>query len=102
MRIAICAVTLEELEFGFSSKPQPDVRKKYAAILEHMIDVLPVTSEIAIRAGALRAGHRRSGRTRGQADMLIAATAAIHGLTLVTRNVRDFEGCGIKLLNPWT
>ena len=35
------------------------------------------------------------------ADMLIAATAQIHALTLVTRNVRDFDGCGIAVLNPF-
>ncbi len=34
--------------------------------------------------------------------MLIAATAQIHALTIVTRNVRDFDGCGIGLLNPFT
>jgi predicted nucleic acid-binding protein len=34
--------------------------------------------------------------------MLIAATAAHHGLVLVTRNVRDFDGCGVSLLNPFS
>jgi len=38
---------------------------------------------------------------RDQPDMLIAATAQVHGLTLVTRNSKDFEGCGISLLNPF-
>ena len=39
---------------------------------------------------------------RAQPDMLIAATAQIHGLTVVTRNVRDFDGCGIAVLNPFS
>ena len=43
-----------------------------------------------------------AGQVREQADMLIAATAQIHALTLVTRNVRDFDGCGIAVLNPFT
>ncbi|WP_335229852.1 plasmid stability protein stbB [Nostoc sp.] len=34
--------------------------------------------------------------------MMIAATAQIHQLTLVTRNIRDFDGCGIPLLNPFS
>jgi len=41
-------------------------------------------------------------QTRSQSDMLIAATAQLHALTLVTRNSDDFEGCGIPQLNPFT
>ena len=61
----------------------------------------PVTSDIATRAGNLRGSFKRRGLVREQADMLIASTAQAHGLTLVTRNVRDFDGCGIPLLNPF-
>ncbi|MEM6839922.1 MAG: hypothetical protein AAF609_24185 [Cyanobacteria bacterium P01_C01_bin.120] len=39
--------------------------------------------------------------TRTQADMLIAATAQVHNLALVTRNTRDFENCDIQILNPF-
>ena len=38
---------------------------------------------------------------RNTVDSLIAATARVHGLTVVTRNTGDFEGCGVPLLNPW-
>jgi len=64
-------------------------------------EVVPVTKEIARRAGELRGELSRRGITRLQADMLIAATAQLHGLTLVTRNVRDFAECGVPLLNPF-
>ena len=50
---------------------------------------------------ALEWGRISAGRTRGPADALIAATAIVYGLTLVTRNIRDFEDLPIKLLNPW-
>ncbi|XGB40582.1 MAG: hypothetical protein LVT47_02890 [Cyanobacteria bacterium LVE1205-1] len=49
----------------------------------------------------MRGGFRIQGITRSQADILIAATARVHNLTLVTRNIRDFEDCGISLLNPF-
>jgi toxin FitB len=62
---------------------------------------LPVTTTISEYAGNLRGFHRTKGRVRHQADMLIAATAKIHDLTLVTRNTKDFDNCGIAILNPF-
>lgn len=62
--------------------------------------VLPTTFEIAKRSGELRDLLRTRGQTRAQADMPIAATALEHQLTVVTRNVKDFENCGITPLNP--
>jgi len=64
-------------------------------------DVFPVTVEIARRCGAMRARLRAAGALRTQADMLIAATALEHDLVLVTRNERDFDGCGLRLVNPF-
>ena len=58
--------------------------------------VLPVTTEIAYRWGAISAD-----RTRPVVDTYLAATAIVHGLTLVTRNERDFVGINVRLLNPW-
>ena len=63
--------------------------------------ILPVTHAIADRWGALDAAEQRKGRAMKTADGLIAATALEHGLTLVTRNVKDFSGLLIELLNPW-
>ncbi len=58
---------------------------------------LPVTEAIAIEWGRIAAL-----RPRGDADGLIAATALVHDLILVTRNVADFEDTGVTILNPWT
>ena len=63
--------------------------------------ILPVTENIAERWGTLTAEQRRRGRQITMADGLIAATALEHGLVLVTRNVKDFDGLGITILNPW-
>lgn len=57
---------------------------------------LPVTETIALRAASLHVPNPRP-----PLDSLIAATALVHGLTVVTRNVADFAPMGVKLLNPW-
>ena len=46
-------------------------------------------------------GRLNAGAPRNTVDSLVAATASIHGLTVVTRNTGDFEGCGVPLINPW-
>src|SRR5579875_2306560 len=46
-------------------------------------------------------GRLNATRTRNTVDSLIAASARVHGLTVVTRNTADFEGCGVSVLNPW-
>lgn len=57
---------------------------------------LPVGMDVAEVGGELMAV-----RTRGWADALIAATALVHGLTLVTRNTADFDDEGLRVVNPW-
>ncbi len=58
--------------------------------------ILPVDAPVALRCAALHVPNPRSYR-----DSLIAATAMVHGMTVVTRNVSGFEPTGVKLLNPW-
>ena len=58
--------------------------------------ILPIDTAVALRCAALHAPNRRSER-----DALIAATALVHGMTVVTRNAGDFESTGVALLNPW-
>ena len=63
--------------------------------------ILPVTKPIAERWGILDAECQLRGRPANTADGMIAATALQHGFTVVTRNVRDFAGLGVPILNPW-
>jgi toxin FitB len=59
--------------------------------------ILAVDIAVAQRCAALHIPNPRADR-----DALIAATAIVHGLTIVTRNVQDFEPTGVAILNPWT
>jgi predicted nucleic acid-binding protein len=58
--------------------------------------ILAIDTPVALRCAALHVPDPRSYR-----DSLIAATALVHGMTVVTRNVRDFESTGVEVLNPW-
>ena len=102
--IHVSVVTLEELAFGVARAPS-ERRSRLSRWLDALLDarpvILDVTTAIARASGELRAAREALGRRVAQADMLIAATALTLGLTLVTRNRRDFEGCGLTVLNPF-
>jgi predicted nucleic acid-binding protein len=99
--VILSAITVEEIFFGLAAKPTPRIERWFEGFLETDCQVLEVTASIARHAGVLRGQLARRGRSRTQADMLIASTAARHGLTLATRNERDFEDCGVSVHNPF-
>ena len=96
----ISVISVEEIFYGLAWRPNERLHSWMADYLQRQ-DILPITEPIGRRAGELRGEFARRGIVREQADMLIAATAQIHALTLVTRNTRDFESCAIGLLNPF-
>ncbi|MBW4481041.1 MAG: type II toxin-antitoxin system VapC family toxin [Tildeniella torsiva UHER 1998/13D] len=100
--IALSVITLEEITYGLRAKPNARIQDWFQGFLGTSCQILPITPEIAQRSGILRGSLRATGMTRTQADMLIAATAQVHQLTLVTRNTRDFEDCAVMILNPFT
>lgn len=87
-----------------------DGRRKQA--LQHWLEhellarfsgrILPVELEAALEWGLVGAARERAGRPAPVTDSLIAATAIVHNLVLVTRNQKDFSGYPVKVLNPWS
>ena len=100
--VSLSVVTVEEIYFGLAWKPNQRIQSWFENFLAEGCEICPVTTEVARRCGLLRGGLAARGRPRTQADMLIAATAQANQLTLVTRNRRDFEDCGIALLDPFS
>lgn len=100
-QVAVSAISVDEVFFGLAWRPNARVRDWMEAFFQRH-DVLPISEAIARGAGELRGQLAALGSVRHQADMLIAATAQVHQLTLVTRNTKDFERCGIGLLNPFS
>jgi toxin FitB len=98
----LCAVTIGELQSGVEITREQDAER--AAEIEQWLEAVAETwNVIAMDARAFRAWaklmHRRSDRPIE--DAMIAATAKTHDLTVVTRNVRDFEVFGVPTLNPF-
>ena len=63
--------------------------------------VLTFDVAAALEYAAVFAARRRAGRPPSMADTMIAAIARAHDAIVVTRNVRDFDGCGVEVINPW-
>ncbi|MEN9313670.1 MAG: hypothetical protein RIS35_63 [Pseudomonadota bacterium] len=99
--IALSVVTVEEIAFGLAWRPNAVLQAWFDDTLSRY-ELLSVTPGIARHAGAMRGAFAARGIRRSQADLLIAATAHAHQLPLVTGNLRDFEGCGVPLLDPFS
>jgi hypothetical protein len=100
----LSVMTVLELDLGVLQVERRDPRQ--GAVLrawleQHVLPafsgrVLPVDTAVARRCAMLHVPDPRSER-----DALIAATALVHGMTIVTRNVADFEPTGVPVLDPW-
>jgi predicted nucleic acid-binding protein len=104
----ISAVTEAELRLGLALLPDGKRRDQLAGAMEAMLAedfagrILPFDSAAAIAYARLAADRRKIGRPIAQFDAQIASIARSRNAALATRNVDDFEGCGIELINPWS
>jgi predicted nucleic acid-binding protein len=107
-RVFLSVATLGELRQGVELLAQGPRRSLLDGWVQRDLPerfagrVLPVDAETADLWGRLVARRRRAGRPIGVMDALLAATASAHGLAVATRNTSDFQGCGVRLVNPWT
>jgi toxin FitB len=100
----LSAISIQELEIGILLAERKDpfkgaVLRQWMTrqVLHHFRDrILAIDSAVA-----LRSAHLHIQRTRPISDALIAATAFVHGLSVVTRNVRDFHDTGVNVIDPW-
>lgn len=63
--------------------------------------ILPFDTEAAAAYAEVFAARRKIGRPSGTIDLMLAAITRVHGASVVTRNVADFEGVGVAIVNPW-
>lgn len=100
----VSVITILELETGVLRTGRRDARQ--GAVLRRWLDthvlpafadrVLPIDTAVALQCARLHVPHRMA-----DGDALIAATALVHGLTVVTRNVADFKAANVGLVDPW-
>ena len=100
------AVVVHELEYGVQLLPPGRRRDRLVAAHSRVIGaygdrIVPLDRSGAEWAARFRAASRRMGRPIDLGDALIAGTARAHDLAVATRNVRDFAGLGVTVVDPW-
>ena len=87
----VSVITAGEFYFGVTHAPVSTLRDQRAQRLLDFFGLLPLDAEVAVSYGTVRADLRRAGTPIGPNDLWLAAQALAHGLTLVTRNTREFK-----------
>jgi len=106
-QLHISVVTLAEIRFGIELVGEPNRRAELNEWLTHkvrpMFDgrVLEITEDIMLKWRLLVEEGRKTGHTFSQPDLMIAATAIHHGLTVVTRDRSEFDKAHVRIVNPW-
>jgi predicted nucleic acid-binding protein len=103
----ISVVTLAEIRFGIELLAEATRRSELNDWLAHKVwpmfgeRVLPISEEIMFKWRLLVEQGRKAGHTFSQPDLIIAASAQHHGLTVVSRDTKEYEMARVDVLNPW-
>ena len=106
-QVFLTAVTEAELRTGVAIMADGKRRDELAQAIDAMLRedfrgrILPFDSAAASVYATIAAGRRAAGRPISQFDSQIAAVGHVHAATIATRNAKDFEGCGIEVIDPW-
>jgi predicted nucleic acid-binding protein len=104
----VSVVTFAEIRFGIELVKDVSRRMELNDWLTHKLRpmfedrVLEISEEVMLKWRLLVEEGRKSGHTFSEPDLLIAATALHHGLTVVSRDMSEFERANVPVLNPWT
>jgi predicted nucleic acid-binding protein len=101
--LATSVLCLGEIRRGAERLADAERRERITRWLEDDLPALLADRILVVDEPVAHAwGRMGARRTLSPVDSLIGATALVHGLTVVTRNTRDFDGLGVPVLNPWT
>jgi predicted nucleic acid-binding protein len=106
-QVFVSVVTLAEIRFGIELVAEPNRRSELNEWLTHKVRpmfegrVLEITEDIMLKWRLLVEEGRKTGHTFSQPDLMIAATAIHHGLTVVTRDRSDYDKAHVPVMNPW-
>ena len=104
----LSVLTLGEIQKGISKLSHGKKKSTLTAWLKDELEVrfaervLPVNDAIALMWGNMLGTSEKNGQPLSVIDALIASTATVHNLVVVTRNISDFSGCSIDILDPWS
>jgi predicted nucleic acid-binding protein len=107
-RLFLSVVTMAEIRFGIERQSDPSFRSELGTWLDTELRpwfqgrLLAIDEEVMLAWRWMVQRGRVRNHTFSQPDLLLAATAAVHSLVMVTRNVVDFLPAGVPALDPWT
>ena len=99
--LAVSVISLDEVMYGLQRKRMMAALARFEHLLK-IAEIITLDETMARTAASLRSDFSQQGIARSQQDMQIAATAIARECTLATRNIKDFSGCGLRLVNPFS